>query len=234
MPSVEDVFSQRLGNTRTYEFAPASAQLALGDDEFYLEASGDATKRLKQDVSAITTATTRTQTQPNCSGLNIVHQLVRTDQAFNLTDDATPQVAFTAANDSLTVIAGMTYRFRALFKITKGTNAVSLNFALTPTTATFTTCNFVSLSTAAASGTAAAAIMNNHEVATTTVIAASSASVNMRIMLDGEFEVNAAGTIAPMLIWSGATGSTPSVNVGSYFETWMTGANPVTIIGAWA
>jgi hypothetical protein len=168
------------------------------------------------------------------AGLAVNHQSARVDAALSLVDDTSVQPIFPAANDSLTVVAGQSYRFESLIKLTKGTNAVSLNFALVPTTATFTTCNYVSFSTAAASGTAAAAIMNNHEVATTTVVAASSASVNMRIFLTGEFEINAGGTIAPSVIWSGATGSTPTVNVGSFFECWPTGANPVTIHGPWA
>jgi hypothetical protein len=205
---LDDVFVRRLGNTKTWEFAPSGSTLALDSTEFTLS-----------DAAANT-------------GLVPVHQLSRTDAAYSLVDDTSVQPMFTAAQADLTVIAGMTYRFRALIKLTKGTNAVSLNFALVPATATFTTCNYVSFSTAAASGTAAAAIMNNHEVATTTVVAASSASVNMRILLDGEFEINAAGTVAPSLIWSGATGSTPTVNVGSYFECWATGANPVTAVGS--
>jgi hypothetical protein len=158
----------------------------------------------------------------------------RVDAALSLVDDTSVQAIFPAANDNLTVVAGMTYRFQALIKLTKGVNSVSVNFALVPTTATFTTCNYVSFSTAAASGTAAAAIMNNHEVATTTVVAAASTAVNMRIVLVGEFEMNAGGTIAPSVIWSGATGSTPIVSVGSFFEAWPIGANPVTTVGAWA
>jgi hypothetical protein len=162
------------------------------------------------------------------------YMIARCDAVTTLVDDTSTQALFASANDNLKVEAGMTYRFRAAIRITKGTNAVSMNGLLSPTTATFTTCNYISLSTTAAAGTAAAAVMNNHEAATTLVWTASSASVNLRVFLEGEFEINAAGTLAPSVIFSGATGSTPTVNVGSFFECWPIGANPVTAIGPWA
>ena len=55
----------------------------------------------------------------------------------------------------------------------------------------------------------------------------------MTVILDGEFEVNAGGTLIPQVQWSAATGATPTIDLGTFFEAWEIGANPVTFIGAW-
>lgn len=68
-------------------------------------------------------------------------------------------------------------------------------------------------------------------VATAVAIQAATTAVNVRAILEGEFEINAAGTIIPQLQFSGATGATPVVKVGSFFEMWPEGLNPVTGIG---
>lgn len=65
MSQVEDVFARRLGNTLTYEFAPAGAALALDDDSFFLEDPSDNTKRVRIDAGNVTTATTRVITVPD-------------------------------------------------------------------------------------------------------------------------------------------------------------------------
>jgi hypothetical protein len=76
--------------------------------------------------------------------------------------------------------------------------------------------------------------MQNGEAATATVVVASGTGVNKRFHIEGEFEINAAGTIIPQIQLGGATSGTVTANVGSFFECWMLGQNPVTALGAWA
>lgn len=220
-------------NTLTMRLAPAAKFDARADGFFVVDPT-DATKRVRFDVSGQPTATDLTVTMPSAGGLLPVTHYTRIDAALSLVDDTSTQALFPAAQDSLTVQAGKTYAFEGLFKITKGANSVSMNGLFTGTGATFTTCNYVSISSAAASGTAAAANMNNHEAATTLVWQAATTSVNVRVFIAGEFEINAAGTVAPGVIFSGATGATPSVNVGSYFKVWDLGTNPITAIGSFS
>lgn len=156
----------------------------------------------------------------------------RVDVARNLVDDTSAQAIFPAANDALTVEAGATYRFRLVGRLTKGANSVSAA-TLFGGDATFTTCNYHQTTGHAASGTTVAANINNCEAATACTGVAGT-GVNYRVVADGEFEVNAAGAIIPQVQFSGATGATPAVGVGTYFEAWKVGGNPVTAIGPWA
>ncbi len=170
----------------------------------------------------------------NQRGLIPVMHRNRVDVALSLVDDTSTQALFPAANDLLTVVAGATYRFRLVARLTKGANSVSLAYISTLGTATLTTINAIAISGAAASATAVAANINNIEVATTVTVVAASTGVNIRLAIEGEFEVGTGGTYSPTVAFSGATGATPSVNVGSFFEAWQIGANPVTSTGPWA
>lgn len=156
-------------------------------------------------------------------------QGMRTDAARNLVDDTTAQAVFPTTHDAVTVSAGQQYRFRAAYRITKGANSVSYG-TLFAGTATFTTINYLQTTGHAASGTTVAANINNGEVATV-VAGVAGTGVNYRILLEGEFEVLAGGTVIPQVVLSGASGATPAVSVGSWFECWPEGVNPVTAIG---
>lgn len=193
----------------------------------------DATKTVSLSAAGLATATARSLTLPDASGVVPVPQLTRTDVAKNLTDDGVAQALFAAAADALTVKAGETYRFHANLQITKGANNITVGF-LFGGTATFTTCNFNVVSTAAAAGVGAAANMIDAVAATVVVFQAATTAVNVRAIIDGEFEINAAGTLIPQIQFSAATGATPVAKVGSYFECWPIGTNPVVGIGAWA
>jgi hypothetical protein len=55
--------------------------------------------------------------------------------------------------------------------------------------------------------------------------------VLVRVRLEGEFAINAGGTLIPQIRFPGATGSTPTVGLPTWFECKMVGPNPVTTIG---
>jgi hypothetical protein len=169
-------------------------------------------------------------------GLRPSIQMARTDAARSLVDDTSLQAIFPAADDALTVIAGMTYRFRVAVRVTTGANSLSLQFSVGGT-ATFTTFNYITHGAAgSASGGIATSAMNNSESATalTAVTTTSASTPSRRFTIEGDFEVNAAGTLIPQVRMTAISGATPAVEVGSFFECWPTGANPVTTIGAWA
>jgi hypothetical protein len=166
-------------------------------------------------------------------GLVPTLQRVRIDAPRNLVDDASSQAVFPSTEDELTVVAGMTYRFQAKYLLTKGTNSVNPR-VLFGGTATFTTIAYTSLAIIVAAGAVGTAITGRFVVATAVTVVASAAAAAANIILDGEFEVNAGGTLIPQVSWSGATGATPTVIVGSYFECWPTGANPDTFTGPWS
>lgn len=167
-------------------------------------------------------------------GLVPAHYYARIDAARNLVDDTSTQTLFPSTEDVLTVVAGGTYRFRLVARLTKGANNVSMAYITTLATATLTSINAVAISGAAASGTAVAANINNIDVATTITVVAASTGANIRLQIEGEFEVGTGGTLSPTVAFSGATGSTPTVNVGTFFECWRVGANPITAIGPFA
>lgn len=156
----------------------------------------------------------------------------RVDVARNLVDDTSTQPIFPTTNDALTVDAGGTYRFRMIAQLTKGANSVSAA-TLFGGTAGFTTIVYNQLSGHAASGTTVAANINDC-VAATACAGVAGTGVNYRIQCEGEFEVSTGGTIIPSVAFSGATGATPAVKVGTTFEAWKKGGNPVTFIGPWA
>jgi hypothetical protein len=162
-----------------------------------------------------------------------IAQLLRIDAARNLVDDTSSQAIFPTANDALTVVAGMTYRFRSAIHLTKGANSVTLA-AVFGGAATMTTFNYAAVGSIGTANTANTAQVSAPTQAASTVITAASTALQARAFLEGEFEVNAGGTFIPQVAWSGATGSTPTVAVGTWFELWPVGANPITSIGSGA
>lgn len=163
--------------------------------------------------------------------------MARIDVARNLVDDTSNQPIFPTGANALQVVAGMMYRFRAGYYLSKGANVVNAR-PLFLGTATFTSFSF----------DATGFIVLNPNVNTTegnsrhstpTVnspfnVVASAAALNQTIKLEGLFEVLAGGTVIPAINWSAATGATPTVLVDTYFECWPIGMNPVTTIGPWS
>jgi hypothetical protein len=232
MSNFSDVLARRLGNTNTYEFAPSGAGLAIDDDAFHIEDPADNTKRVRFDAGALATATTNVITLADGAGLLPVHQVTRADAVVSLGNTTSATNMFASTGDALTVLAGVTYRFRLVYRATTGATATTLSFLLAGT-ATFTTVDYMSLAVDAASGTAAAALMNNGEVATAVVVGASGTGVIKRIWIEGEFEVNAAGTVIPQIKFSADPTGTCETMVGSFMEVWPLGTNPVLSYGAW-
>lgn len=161
-------------------------------------------------------------------------QLARVDSAKALLGDTSEQPLFATTGDALTVVAGMTYRFRCVAQLTTGTDSASVAFSLNGD-ATFTTSFAVSHGIGGAAGTAAASAMNTSVgLGTAFVVCAASGSANKRFMVEGEFEVNEGGTIIPSVTFSADPNGTETVVVGSFFECWPIGMNPVTFVGLWA
>lgn len=171
---------------------------------------------------------------PGYIGVVPYQYLARIDASRNLVDDGTDQAIFPTTGDAITLIAGGTYYFDALYSFTKGANNVS-TFLLFGGTATLTTIRyFVQGVTAATATTAVAMLSQNSAVATEVEFAAAGTGVHVRGLLTGCLEVNAAGTFIPQMNFSAATGSTPAVNVDTFFRIYQVGQNPITAIGPWA
>ena len=203
------------------------------DTQFLLEDNDDPTKEAIFQLSALTTATQRTYTLPDVSGVLWVPQFARIDASRNLVDDGTDQAVFPTTNDAITLKAGETYLFDGMYSLTKGANDVD-TFMLFGGTATLTTIRyFVTGSTAATAGAAGTPLSKIVAVATEAEVAANGTGVHVIISFHGCVEVNAAGTFIPQVNFSAATGSTPAVNVDTYFRITPIGQNPVTAIGAW-
>lgn len=213
--------------------ARVGTTFAFPDSVLQIEDDADATKTVALSVGGLATATSRTLTVPDASGVLPVPQLVRADAAFTLTNGVGAQAMFAAAAAALTVKAGQSYRFRVVARLTTGAVSAAVSF-LFGGTATFTTVNYVSHGINAASGAATASAMNNGEAATAVVVVAAGTGVNKRFQIEGEFEVNAAGTLIPQIQFSADPTGTLTTDVGSFFEAWPIGAAPVTAIGAWA
>jgi hypothetical protein len=159
--------------------------------------------------------------------------IARTDVAKALVGDTSEQSMFATAGDALTVAAGDTYLFRCVGLLTTGATAVTVTFSLAGT-ATFTTSNAISFGIHAASGTAGTAAMNNSaDLNTGFVVVASGTGVNKRFLVEGQFEVNAAGTVIPSVTFSADPQGDETVDLGSYFQAIRLGSNPITAIGAW-
>jgi hypothetical protein len=174
------------------------------------------------------------------SGLNVQSRnvlvlpySVRIDAARNLVDDATSQAIFPSTEDAITLVAGMTYRFRAVYHLTKGGNSVTLATVFGGD-ATLTTIAYHTVGSIGSANTANTAQTALPIQAASTTVLAASAATQCRVKLEGELEVNAAGTLIPQVAFSGATGSTPTVAVGTWFEIWPLGINPITKSGPWA
>lgn len=167
-------------------------------------------------------------------GLAPTVQYARIDTPLNLVDDTSNQSVFPSTGDELTVVAGMTYEFHARYFLTKGANSVNFR-VLFGGTATYTTINYSWISwIVTPTNVQTAQGTGRSNVATVATIVASGTGLGQDVILEGEFEVNAGGTIIPQVSLSGASAATPTVVVGTSFRAWPTGANPVTTIGPWA
>jgi len=145
----------------------------------------------------------------------------------------TAQAIFAAANDTLTLDASSTYRFRAKIGLNTGATSHTTAFSLGGT-ATFTSISYVANTTSSAAATLATPQMIRVETAAATVLNAASTAVTTDIVIEGEMEINAAGTIIPQVTFSAGPTGTCEVALDSFFEIWVTGPNAVNYVGDWS
>lgn len=144
----------------------------------------------------------------------------------------TAQNIFAAANDTLAVDASQTYRFRAKIGLNTGATSHQTSFGFGGT-ATFTSISWTAVATSAALATPTAPQMTVVEVATMTNVTAASTATRTDIVIEGEMEINAAGTVIPQIAFSAGPTGTCEVALDSFFEIWVTGPNAVNYVGDW-
>lgn len=231
MDVINRLFRLRSRNQALVDFDPA-ATMDFPDGSFRLSNTADATKLAMFDAASITTATTRTYTLPDESGVVILRpstsylaplvQFSRVDAATSLTDTTDAQSPFAAGADTFTLSAGTIYRFHGQFILNTGntSHATSVGFA---GTATLVTIQWSSIAHSAADDTLAAAQVGHFEAAAASAVTAASTAVETLIIVDGEVEIDAAGTFIPQVTFGAQPGGANTAQVGSYFEIWKTG-----------
>ena len=147
----------------------------------------------------------------------------------------TAQSVLAAANDTLTVLAATTYRFRAKLYIATGTTTHTTAFGFGGT-ATLTSIRYQSKLWSGTSGTINSTAPSILDVAsaTSTVLNATSAAAFTIIELEGTIRVNAAGTLIPQITFSAGPTGTCAVKVDSFIELWPIGSNTISSIGNWS
>lgn len=155
--------------------------------------------------------------------------------ATTLTNATGVQSVFAAANDALTVAAGTTYLFEAVYFVTSGTTTTHTTNVAFGGTATLTSIMYhYSSTTVTAAATPTAPVSGIIATAASTAINATNTLANVTIKLSGVVRVNAAGTFIPQVAYSAAPGAAGTVAVNSYFIMWPIGNGTVVAIGPWA
>jgi hypothetical protein len=146
---------------------------------------------------------------------------------------ATAQSIFAAANDTLTVAASTTYRFRAKLSFNTGATSHTTAFGFGGT-ATFTNIEYISQATSTAANTLAAPQMRRVTAATAAVLTAASTAVTTDIWIEGVMRINGAGTIIPQVTFSAGPTGTCETAINSFLEIEPIGSNTVAAVGQWA
>lgn len=150
------------------------------------------------------------------------------------TDDSSTQNWF--ATHGAVAIGQKTYKYRGMLKITGGANSVTLSvsFAIGGGGAV----NWIGgeeFGLPGAAGTNNTTQYSTNRIVTTAFAGiAANTSLKKVMMVEGVFSVTTAGTLTPQFAFSGATGSSVTVDVGTIFELWELGANNVTEQGTWS
>ncbi|UCI23674.1 hypothetical protein [Mesorhizobium sp. B2-8-5] len=145
----------------------------------------------------------------------------------------TAQNVFAAANDTLTVQAGVAYRFRARIGLNTGATSHTTAFGLGGS-ATFTSIGYTAKTASAASATTPATPqMVSPQTAAATVLNAASTAARTDIEIEGIVRVNAGGTIIPQVTFSAGPTGTCETAIDSFFEVEPIGANTVAAVGNW-
>lgn len=154
--------------------------------------------------------------------------------AVSLSNSSTSaQNIFAAANDTLTVVASTTYRFRARLLFNTGTTTHTTAFGLGGT-ATFTSIAYTSHATSSAADTLATPQTRHVATASAAVLTATSVAATTNIVIEGVMRINAAGTIIPQVTFSAGPTGTCETAIDSYFEIEPIGSNTVAAVGPWA
>lgn len=145
----------------------------------------------------------------------------------------TAQSIFAAANDTFTLQANTTYRFRTHIMLNTGATSHTTAFVPTLTTATLTSIHYRSSTTSSAAATLATPQTLRVSSGSSTVLNAASTAVTTDIMIEGTFRVNAGGSMTPQIAFSAGPTGTCEVEVDSYFEVWPIGTDTVVSVGSW-
>ncbi len=144
-----------------------------------------------------------------------------------------------SANGALTVVAGKTYAFEAMYILTNTGTTSHTWSVLFAGGASFTTITYDILGVSGTASTPGAGILTGYATVATAIVAtaaSTSATENVTIMLKGVFVVNTGGTIIPQMQASARPGAsgTPGVVVkkGSYFRCWALGG--AGAVGNWS
>lgn len=145
----------------------------------------------------------------------------------------TAQSIFQAANDTLTVVANTSYRFRAKLGFNTGATSHTTAFTLGGT-ATYTSVGYISQATSSAAGALAAPQMCRVAVATVSILTAASTAVTTDIWIEGIIRTTNAGTIIPQVTFSAGPTGTCETAANSFFEIEPIGTDTVAAVGNWA
>lgn len=143
------------------------------------------------------------------------------------------QNIFAAANDTLTVAASTSYRFRAKLSFNTGATTHITSFSLGGT-ATFTNIEYVSNATSTAANTLGTPQMRRVTTAAAAALTATSVAVTTDIWIEGVMRINGAGTIIPQVTFSAGPTGTCETAINSFFELEPIGSDTVAAVGNWA
>jgi hypothetical protein len=148
---------------------------------------------------------------------------------------ATAQSIFAAANDTLTLAAATSYRFRARLFVNTGTTTHTTAFGFGGT-ATVTSMRYQAKLWSGTSGTinTTAPSVVDHNAMSAKVLNATSAAAFTLIEIEGVIRVNAGGTVIPQITFSAGPTGTCEVAVDSFIEFEPIGSNTVAAVGNWA
>jgi hypothetical protein len=161
-------------------------------------------------------------------------QIATAFSVVSLTNNiTTAQSIFAAANDTLTVAAATTYRFRAHLMFNTGATSHTTSFGFGGT-ATFNSCRYNSRAQSSAADTLATPQNRRVSTASAAVLTAASTAVTTDIVIEGIIRTSAGGTIIPQVTFSAGPTGTCETAIDSFFELEPIGSNSVAAVGNWA
>lgn len=159
----------------------------------------------------------------------------RNNVAKSLTDGTAAQSPFASAADAFTVEPGI-YHFKGQIILETGNTSHATSFGLGGT-ATYTSVQWCSIAKSAADDTLATPQMGNWEGVSAgafaaAAVTAASTAVETVIIVEGEVDVLAGGTLIPQITFGAAPGGTNTAAIGSFFELTRIGPSGTVGLGA--